>query len=197
MERKFSEHTMVIERLDQLIGQLLIKHDGKLKIATKDALIKEQVVDFLSINGYAYNTEQQRYDTVFDIELHAATSFGEAMGQKRPPIFDQVLVIASDQWGSGDLLYSQGLLESALLAWFEKDPLPAKVVFLNSGVKLLLPQSRLLASFRRVAAEGTALYASASCLVQYAVLSPIDCVESKTIFQLVQMMKSTKNTITL
>jgi hypothetical protein len=197
MERSLPGHFLEIQRLDQLISQLLVKHEGRLKIMIKNEKTKEQVKDFLSINGYTYDLSQVQYDAFFDIELQSNASLGETMVQKKPVIFDQVLVISSDQLGTGDTLYGQGLLQSTLMSWFERDPLPAKIIFMNSGVTLLGSKSHLMDAFRRLKGQGVELYASTTCMAHYGIPKPFDCVELKTTFQLVQLMKTTKNTITL
>lgn len=197
MERSFPEHFLEIQRLDQLISHLLVKHEGHLRVMIKSEKTKEQVKDFLTINGYTYNLSHVQYDAFFDIELQTNASLGEAMVQKKPIIFDQVLIISSDQLGTGDSLYGQGLLQSTLMSWFERDPLPAKIVFMNSGVTLLGPKSHLMDAFRRLKGQGVDLYASTACMDHYDIPKPFDCVELKTVFQLVQLMKVAKNTITL
>jgi len=196
MGRHFTESYTEIRGLDQLISQLLIQQEGKLKIRIKDERTQTQVADFLTLNGYSFQFSQVHFDAIFDIDLQTAI-LGETMVQKKPVIYDQVLVVSSDQLGTGDLLYSQGLLKSALMAWFERDPLPAKIVFLNRGVTLLGPDSYLLDALRRLQSQGVEVYASTICMEHYGISKPFDCVEYRTLFQLVQIMKNAKNTITL
>lgn len=196
MGQQFNQQ-VEIDRLDQLIGQLMGRHSGKLKIVVRDDSMRAQVVDFLSINGYVYKASQMQYETYFEIELQSKASLGDSPLQKKPLIYDQALVVTSDALGQNNDPYSQGVMRSVLLAWFEKEPLPARILFINSGVKLLNPESYILDSLRRLHGQAIEIYASGSCLEHYGVLLPFDCVQRKTLFQLVSLMKITKNTITL
>lgn len=197
MGQQFNRQQIEIDCLDQLIGQLMGKHSGKLKIIVKGDTIRAQIMEFLTINGYSYEASQMQYETYFEIELQAKASIGDSVLQKKPLIYDQALVITSEALGHSSDHYSQSVMRSVLLAWFEKDPLPNRVLFINSGVKLLNPESYILDALRRLHGQGIEIYASGSCLEHYGVLLPFDCVQRKTLFQLVSLMKTAKNTITL
>jgi selenium metabolism protein YedF len=76
-----------------------------------------------------------------------------------------VLLVPSEQFGRGDAPELGTLLVRGFFHTLgEVQPLPDKVVFLNSGVKLVVKGSPVLEDLQALAAQGVEILACGTCL---------------------------------
>ena len=85
-----------------------------------------------------------------------------------PPSGPLVLLVSSEQMGRGDQLELGSLLIRAFFHTLgEVEPLPATIIFLNSGVKLAIDDSPVLDDLRALEGRGIELLACGTCLDFY------------------------------
>ncbi len=77
---------------------------------------------------------------------------------------ETVVFVASERLGAGDDELGAALMLSALLALGKLEPLPARVLFMNGGVRLCGPGSKALPALRDLAARGVDLACCGTCL---------------------------------
>jgi selenium metabolism protein YedF len=78
-----------------------------------------------------------------------------------------VLLIASDQMGSGDEALGQLLIASFINAIPEAAAKPAKMLFINRGVMLTTEGSRVLDTLQKLEQEGVQIFSCGTCLNHY------------------------------
>jgi selenium metabolism protein YedF len=78
------------------------------------------------------------------------------------------MLVASDSLGRGDADLGQVLVRGLLHTLNEVEPLPATLVFINSGVKLVTEGSSVLDDLRALSDKGVELLACGTCLNYYA-----------------------------
>lgn len=80
---------------------------------------------------------------------------------------DTVVFVASDRLGTGDDELGAALMLSALAALPKLAPPPARVIFMNAGVRLCCAGSPALPALRELAALGADLACCGTCLDWY------------------------------
>lgn len=83
------------------------------------------------------------------------------------PSAGTVLLVSSDALGSGERELGLALMRSFLYATAEADVAPGAVVFLNSGVRLVIQDEEAAGHARRLLDRGTEIIACGACLDYY------------------------------
>lgn len=78
-----------------------------------------------------------------------------------------VVFCGSDQMGQGDVEFGQILLKNFLATLLELDPLPDRILFVNSGVKLVCAGSGALEALNALACRGVDIASCGLCLDYY------------------------------
>ncbi|HIJ89451.1 MAG: sulfurtransferase-like selenium metabolism protein YedF [Desulfobulbaceae bacterium] len=75
-----------------------------------------------------------------------------------------VYVIPADTMGRGNDTLGEVLMRAYIKTIKSLSPLPAKIFFYNSGVKITATESDLIAPLRELAAQGVEIYSCGTCL---------------------------------
>ena len=81
--------------------------------------------------------------------------------------FAPILMITSDQLGTGDETLGQLLLTTFINTLTEVKPRPAKMLFINRGVMLTTEGSRVLDTLHQLEKEGVQIFSCGTCLNHY------------------------------
>ncbi len=90
----------------------------------------------------------------------------EAASQSKSATED-VLLITSDQLGTGDEALGQLLIAAFINTLAEAKKKPAKMLFINRGVMLTTEGSRVLATLKQLELEGVQIFSCGTCLNHY------------------------------
>lgn len=93
-----------------------------------------------------------------------------ACGIKSRKLEDYVIVFGSDQMGRGDTDLGKLLVRSYINALKELDTLPQKILFYNSGVKLLSQQSDTADSLKELYEMGVDIIGCGVCIEYYKIV---------------------------
>ncbi|KUO59468.1 MAG: SirA family protein [Gracilibacter sp. BRH_c7a] len=80
---------------------------------------------------------------------------------------DYVLLVTNKEFGKGDEILGQKLMDSYFYCLSEGDNLPSHILFLNQGIKLLTEDTPIISIFQSLADKGVSLYACGTCLDYY------------------------------
>ncbi len=108
--------------------------------------------------------------TVKASEKDGVTTFEITKGQKieeQKTASAQVLLVASDQLGSGDESLGQLLIASFINALPEAKPRPSKIMFINRGVMLTTEGSRVIDALKQLEKDGVQIFSCGTCLNHY------------------------------
>lgn len=84
-----------------------------------------------------------------------------------------IYVISSDTMGRGDDILGRSLLHTFIQTIKDVQPQPSKIVFFNSGVKLVTEESDTLEALKKLQANGVEILACGTCLSFYELKSAI------------------------
>jgi selenium metabolism protein YedF len=115
-------------------------------------------------SGHRVETEQ-RADGIY---LHITQAASCTTAEETHHVSNIVVLVASDSLGRGDAELGQVLVRGFLHTLNEVEPLPATLVFINSGVKLVTEGSAVLDDLRALCDKGVEVLACGTCLNYYA-----------------------------
>jgi selenium metabolism protein YedF len=114
-------------------------------------------------SGYRVETEQKA-DGVY---LHITQAAGCTTAETIHSVNNIVVLVASDSLGRGDAELGQVLIRGFLHTLNEVEPLPATLICINSGVKLVTEGSTVLDDLRALRNKGVEVLACGTCLNYY------------------------------
>ncbi len=142
--------------------------DEALKILIDNEISKNNVIRFLTDNGI--KSEVLRSGNIFEVIVnHHNVDLENVEAEKYctidpPEKNDYIIVFGKDRLGEGSddlgFVLAGGLLNTLK----EIDNLPTKIIFLNSGINLLLKDSPTLLPLRELEKAGVELLACGTCV---------------------------------
>lgn len=108
-----------------------------------------------------------------------------------------VIVLSSDKLGEGDDSLGEILMKGYIYTLSESDILPNKIIFLNSGVKLVVNNSPVLDSLRKLKDKGVEILSCGTCLDFYGLKDELSIGNITNMYTIVEIMNSYNKVIKL
>jgi selenium metabolism protein YedF len=102
-----------------------------------------------------------------------------------------IVVISSDKMGEGDEALGQLLIVNFIKALKDIDKMPQKIVFYNSGVKLVTNSSPVIDDLRDLEKMGVELMLCATCINFYSLESVIGAGTVSNMYSIAEVMATT------
>lgn len=112
-----------------------------------------------------------------------------------PPSRGNVVFIASHELGTGDPELGPVLMRMFILTLKESDPLPAAMIFVNSGVRLTTAGSLLLGDLRDLEARGVEVLSCGTCLDFYQLKDELQAGTVTTMRRIVGLLSCAERVI--
>ena len=110
---------------------------------------------------------------------------------------DLTIAIGSDRMGNGEEKLGKILMKSFIYTVRETTPLPATMVFYNSGVYLTCEGSEVLEDLKALKDEGVEIISCGTCLDYYNLKDKLQVGEIGNMYTIYEKMRNANNTITL
>lgn len=166
-------------------------NEGVAKIITDNEISKNNLEKFASSNGFKYSTEMNENDFVIIMEKIKVN----IEKNKSSDVFS--ILIGTDKLGNGDDSLGETLMKSYIYALSESDKLPRKIMFLNSGVKLVSSESSVLEILKSLESKGVEILSCGVCLDFYGLKQAIAVGEITNMYAIVEEMNSVAKLIKL
>lgn len=121
----------------------------------------ENVRRFAESQGCQVTVEEK--EGLFYIHIHK----GKAKKPASPQKSKDVVLVTTDCLGTGDARLGGILMKAFLNTLWDADPKPAKILFLNDGVRLTVEGSEVLDTLRLLENKGVKIYSCGTCLDYY------------------------------
>lgn len=82
---------------------------------------------------------------------------------------DVVVVISTDRFGSGDDRLGEILMKAFLNTLWDREPRPARLLFINNGVRLTTEGSEVLDALELLEKDGVQIFSCGTCLEYYGI----------------------------
>ena len=106
-----------------------------------------------------------------------------------------VILIASDQLGSGDEALGQLLIAAFINTLPEAKGRPAKILFINRGVFLTTEGSRVISSLKQLENEGVFIFSCGTCLNHYQLKDKLQVGKVTNMYDTVESLLSAEKVI--
>ncbi|MDH3392781.1 MAG: sulfurtransferase-like selenium metabolism protein YedF [Desulfobulbaceae bacterium] len=113
-----------------------------------------------------------------------------------PPKTELIYVITSETIGKGDEDLGRILMGAFINTISETSPLPQKIFFYNSGVKLVASDSELTESLKELASVGVEILSCGTCLDFYNLKKEMRVGELTNMYNIIEAMTQATRTIT-
>lgn len=136
-------------------------------------------------------TVEEKGDGIY---LRLTRPADESLGGKTALLYEPtVILISSNNLGHGDDDLGGVLLRSFMHTLSESDIKPHKVIFMNSGVKLVVQGSEVVDDLRALEKEGVELLACGTCLGHYGLKEAVEVGRVSNMYEItLALMKATK-----
>ena len=108
-----------------------------------------------------------------------------------------VLVIPSEIMGRGDEELGSILIRGFFHTLGEVEPVPDKVIFFNSGVKLVIEDSPVLEDLQALVARGVEILACGTCLGHYGLTARVAVGEVSNMYTIAETMLGAGRVVSL
>lgn len=167
--------------------------NGTAVVIVDNEVAKNNVEKLAASNGFKFSSENKD-NNLFEIkitkgeaqELHNGV---ETLEDNRQPL---TIVIASDELGEGSSELGSALMKSYMFALSEADIIPDNLLFLNGGVKLVVEDSLVLESIKKLKDRGTNVQSCGLCLDFYKIKDKLAVGEITNMYAIIEMMNSSK-----
>jgi selenium metabolism protein YedF len=134
--------------------------DGIITVILNSSESNQNVQRFAKSQGCIMKVSEK--DGVFTLEIQKVKTTEE-----NSPVVQTVILITSDQFGTGDEALGQLLITSFINTLPEAKNKPSKLLFINRGIMLTTEGSRVLDTLLQLEAEGIKIFSCGTCLNHY------------------------------
>jgi selenium metabolism protein YedF len=106
-----------------------------------------------------------------------------------------VMLITSDEFGTGDTALGQLLIAAFINAVPEASPKPNKILFINRGVMLTTEGSRVLDTLLKLENEGVQIFSCGTCLNHYQLKEKLKVGQVTNMYDIVNSLLNTDKVI--
>lgn len=160
-------------------------------------IILDNEVSFLNIRKYLennkinYSSNKSGDNYVFEVIFDG----NERVSEKKFQINNFCILIMSDLFGDGDEELSKALMKSYFYALDNSITLPSNIIFINSGVKLLVRDSGIICNIQSLKNKGVSILACGTCTDFYKINEIIEVGEITNMHLIVEILNNSDNVI--
>ncbi|MEG1257083.1 sulfurtransferase-like selenium metabolism protein YedF [Clostridium sp.] len=167
-------------------------------VIVDNEIAKNNIVKFAQGNEFGYEVSEKG-NNLFYITIVKGEGTNKIM--KSVKVEENInktltIVVGSDKLGNGDDELGIALMKSYLFALSEADVIPENLLFLNSGVKLVVTEALTLDSVKRLKERGVNIQSCGLCLDFYGLKDELKVGDITNMYAIIEMMNKS-NTIKL
>lgn len=161
-----------------------------LTVIVDNAAAKQNVSRLAESHGLGITVEEKG-DGIY---LRLTRPADESLGGKVPLLFEPtVLLVASDTLGRGDDELGSALMRTFIHTLGESDIKPHKIIFMNSGAKLVTRGSDVIDDLRALEKESVEILACGTCLGHFSLKDAVEVGRISNMYEITMaLMKATK-----
>lgn len=154
-------------------GQLEVLVDNEVSLQNLEKMARQMGLDYELLDR--------------DVDYAILLSVGAPVQKKaQPEKRGVVVVLASDQMGSGDPELGKVLMKSFIYALTEGEQLPDKILLYNGGVKLAVQGAETAADLKKLAERGVEVLNCGTCLNFYNLTDQLAVGSITNMYEIVQ-----------
>ena len=163
---------------------------GEVIIIVDNATAKENISRFAANMNYQHDVENK--EGCYHIKIKKTEEVGAKTKNN-----DFVIVITSDKLGTGEDKLGQLLMKTYTYTLSETKPYPKAVIFMNSGVKLVVEGSEALENIQKLAGLGIEILSCGTCLDYYNIKDKLKVGIIGNMYTIVEYMNNAAKVINI
>ena len=135
--------------------------EGMIKVIVDNIAARDNVRRFAESQGFSVEVDEKGGD--FYLKLIKG-HFPEVGEKPVPAVGKEVVLIGTNSLGTGDKKLGEMLIGGFLNTLLDTDPKPAKLIFVNDGVRLTTEGSEVLETLELLEERGVKILSCGTCL---------------------------------
>jgi selenium metabolism protein YedF len=140
---------------------------GSFTVLVDNETARDNVARFARTSGCGIEVSEVEGGFILRITKGAGTTIEQMPGATVPCAAGTVILIKSDELGTGDHELGTALMESYLFTSGEGESVPAGMIFMNTGVKLVTENEETIAHLKKLEERGVDIMVCGTCLDYY------------------------------
>jgi len=162
--------------------------EGAITVLVDSPEARENVQRFAKSQGCKVKISQK--EGIFRITISKTQPMRADAGKK-----DVVIYITGEDFGTGDEIPCKKLMKSFLDTLCDYEPKPAKIILINSGVKLAAKGSNVLKALQLLEEQGVQILSCGACVDYYKLNDTVRAGEINNMYDTIQSLMSAEKVI--
>ncbi len=165
MEREIDARGLACPQPVMKAREELARGAGPFAVLVDNATARDNVSRFARTSGCEIEVDER--DGAFLVKIMPGAVADDSCEIGAMPSAGFVLLVAGDEVGRGERELGIALMKTFLYATAEGDVAPAKLIFMNSGVRLVTENEETAEHVRKLEERGTEVLVCGTCLDYY------------------------------
>ena len=176
-----------------------LEKDGEmlLEVLVDNEIAVQNLTKLATSMGFKSSSKTQGDNFTVSIEKTSTPSFNQAANDVIMADARQTVLIKSCFLGVGDEALGNTLMKAFIFTLTQSKPLPKKVMFLNSGVKLTTENEETVKNLQVLENEGTEVVSCGTCLDFYNLKDKLKVGSVGNMYDIVDSLNHTSNKLSI
>ncbi|MEI6207133.1 MAG: sulfurtransferase-like selenium metabolism protein YedF [Desulfuromonadales bacterium] len=170
-----------------------LEHSGEIRVLLDDGAPHENVTRFARNRGFTLQEEQS--DNGWAVTITSGTPDNPTLPAS--PSGKPVFLVSSDRLGDGPEELGRLLMKNFIHTLLEAGDLPARMLFLNSGVRLTTEGSDVLEALDKLAGMGVEILSCGLCLDFFGIKDKLRAGSTTNMLAIVETILATDRIVRL
>ena len=157
----------------------------ELKVIVDNQVAADNVARFAKNSGY--KVSKLSNETEYIIQIEAETSTEDKIDNTQE---GKVFFITSQTLGEGEEELGETLIRGFLTTLLKTEPLPAKIIFINSGVKIPTTNEKAKNSLAKLDSKGVDILSCGACLDYYDLEDKLEVGKISNMYEIVESLNN-------
>lgn len=199
METKLLDCTKLECPMPVIKAKQELEKEGEmlLDVIVDNEIAVQNLTKLANSMGYKSSSKKQDENFCVNIEKNANTSLNQDKSNLKFVEERQTILIKTSFLGIGDDSLGSTLMKGFIFTLTQSKPLPKKVMFLNSGVKLTTENEETVKNLQILEKEGTEIVSCGTCLDFYNLKDKLKVGSVGNMYDIVDSLNQSSNKLTI
>ena len=199
METKLLDCTKLECPMPVIKAKQELEKEGEmlLDVIVDNEIAVQNLTKLANSMGYKSSSKKQDENFCVNIEKNANTSLSQDKSNLKIVEERQTILIKTSFLGVGDDSLGSTLMKGFIFTLTQSKPLPKKVMFLNSGVKLTTENEETVKNLQILEKEGTEIVSCGTCLDFYNLKDKLKVGSVGNMYDIVDSLNQSSNKLTI
>lgn len=195
METKLLDCTKLECPMPVIKAKQELEKEGEmlLDVIVDNEIAVQNLTKLANSMGYKSSSKKQDENFCVNIEKNANTSLNQDKSNLKIVEERQTILIKTSFLGVGDDSLGSTLMKGFIFTLTQSKPLPKKVMFLNSGVKLTTENEETVKNLQILEKEGTEIVSCGTCLDFYNLKDKLKVGSVGNMYDIVDSLNQSSN----